>query len=216
MNDFRPVGGLKALLDQIYDLKFSKHVPLVVVLLSGIFTMYRSHHYLSVEFRLPELVSVPTAIFVELLVLGASASIFITQRDHFLAQLKGEDTELAVAGLYTPVIALGVSFFVMLGVAAADAWLLTSDVVATLLMLFIQAAQGLFIVSFIISALLDERSKLRKEYTAWSKSEQQRLDQERREEAEREARECPYCLRPVAPQNRARHVRRCPKRPELV
>jgi hypothetical protein len=66
---FKPQGGAWALLEQIYDVKFSKHTPLVVVLLSMIYTVFRSNDYLARSFKLPALVTWPTAIFIELLYL---------------------------------------------------------------------------------------------------------------------------------------------------
>ena len=85
---FQPNASARALLDQIYDVKFSKHTPLIVVLLSMIYTVFRSADYLARAFHLPALVTWPTAIFLELLVLAASASVFIALRNVYVAELK--------------------------------------------------------------------------------------------------------------------------------
>ena len=52
LDDFHPVNSFRALLDHIYDAKFSKLTVLSVVLLSMIYTVYRTQHYLIVEFRI--------------------------------------------------------------------------------------------------------------------------------------------------------------------
>jgi hypothetical protein len=192
---FKPSGGVRALLEQIAEVKFSKHVPLVVVLLSAVYAVYRSTHYLEAEFDLHLAVAFPTALFLELLVLAAGAAVFIAQREAFIAELKDEDQTLATWGQYLTLTLLGVAFFALLGIAWADAWLVTQDHVASAIMVLAQAAQAGFIMAFIISALLAERSKLRQQY------------------ADYEANSCRYCKRPVSANNRARHEASCPKRP---
>lgn len=64
-------------------------------------------------------------------------------------------------------------------------------------MVLAQAAQAGLIMAFIISALLDERSKLRAQFTDYV-----RLT-------------CPYCRATISPNNRARHLARCPARSVL-
>lgn len=199
---FQAKPGLRALLDQIAEVKFSKHVPLVVVLLSAVYAVYRSTHYLMAAFHLHVVVASPTALFIELLVLAAGASVFIAQRESFIAELKGEDEDLARWGVWLTLTLLGVAFFALLGIAWADAWLVTGDHVASAIMVLAQAAQAGLIMAFIVSALLDERSKLRDEYADFE-----------RQVAQRRASECPFCHKPVSPNNRARHEATCPARP---
>ena len=74
---FQPASSIKALLDQIYDVKFSKHTPLIVALLSMIYTVYRTQHYLASVFQIDPLVRWPTSVFIELLVLGSAAATFM-------------------------------------------------------------------------------------------------------------------------------------------
>lgn len=64
-------------------------------------------------------------------------------------------------------------------------------------MVLAQAAQAGLIMAFIISALLDERSKLRAQFTDYV-----RLT-------------CPYCRATISPNNRARHLASCPARSVL-
>lgn len=200
---FQARPGVRALLDQIAEVKFSKHVPLVVVLLSAVYAIWRSAHYLMAAFHLHALVASPTALFIEALVLAAGASVFIAQREAFIAELKDEDQALARWGVWLTLTLLGVAFFALLGIAWADAWLITRDWVASCIMVLAQAAQAGLIMAFIVSALLDERSKLRDEYAGW----QRQLAQQR-------ANECPYCHQPVTPNNRARHMASCPNKPQ--
>lgn len=117
---FQATHGLRALLDQIAEVKFSKHVPLSVVLLSAVYAIYRSAHYLTVAFALPAYVAVPTAIFLEALVLAAGASVFISSREAFVAQLKREDEDLARWGVWLTLTLLGTAFAALLGIAWAD------------------------------------------------------------------------------------------------
>ena len=201
---FQPASGRKALLDQIADIKFSKHVPLVVVLLSGLYAVWRSAHWLQTALKMPWPVAWPTSIFVEGVVLAASAALFIALREAFVAELKGEDEDLAARGVHLAYALLTVAFLVLLGIAGADAWLITQgDYVASFIMMLAQAAQAMLIMTFIVSALLDERAKLRKLYAGYQ-----------RNEAQRRANECPYCHQPVSPNNRARHIASCPNRPQ--
>jgi hypothetical protein len=192
---FHPPSSLKALLDQVYDVKFSKHTPLVVVLLSMIYTVYRTRHYLGSAFALDPLVAWPTAIFIELLVLAASAAMFIALRGAFLAELKATDEQRSRYGVYLAFVALGLAFVALLFVAGADAWALTGAIVPTFIMTLIQAAQMIFMMLFIIAADLDEREQLRQDFVSWR------------------AGTCPHCMQSVSPNNRARHIAACPMKP---
>ena len=189
---FQPVSGARALLDQIADLKFSKHVPLVVVLLSAMYAVYRSQHWLSVAFALPLYVALPTALFLEALVLAAGAAVFIACREAFVAEIKHKDQDLAGIGVYLSLSLLAVAFVALLGIAWADAWLVTGDMLASAIMVLAQGAQAGLLVTFIISALLDERDRLRTQYADYL------------------VKNCRYCGNPVAPNNRARHEASCP------
>jgi hypothetical protein len=194
-------GGVKALLNQIYDVKFSKHTTLVVVLLSMIYTVYRTQHYLGKAFKLDAWVAWPTSIFIELLVLAAGAAMFGALRNAYIAELKAIDQQRAKVGVWLAGIALGAAFLALLFVAFSDAWLLTHEAVPTLIMAMVQITQMLFIVGFISAADQDERERLRVEYRDYQAETAQRL-----------ANECPHCHKPVAPNNRARHLQSCPMR----
>jgi len=198
---FTPQGGAWALLDQLYDVKFSKHTPLIVVLLSMIYTVFRSNDYLARSFRLPWLVTWPTAIFIELLVLAASASVFIALRNVYVAELKGIDIERSYWGLYIGFIALGAAFVALLFVAGADAWEVTRQVIPALIMVLIQGAQMLFMLGFIVAADQDEREVLRTLYADYQQTA-----------AQIKAGQCPHCFKPVSSNNRARHIASCPAR----
>lgn len=178
---------IEALYDLIYEVKFSRHVPLTVVLLSAIYAVFRSQHYLAAAFALPAYVSWPTAIFLELLVLGASAATFIAARASYVAELKREDVGFSRFGVGLALLSLVVAFVALLGVAWADAWLVTQDAAPAFLMTLAQAVQALFIVSFIIQSLLEERARLRSEFAAY----------QRRQTAEGRASlrpfVCPFC-----------------------
>lgn len=198
---FRTQGSARALLDQIYDVKFSKHTPLVVVLLSMIYTVFRSNDYLSRAFILPALVTWPTAVFIELLVLAASASVFIALRNAYVAELKQLDVSRSRWGLYIGMIALGLAFLALLFVAWADAYEVTKKAIPAVIMTLIQATQMLFMLGFIVAADQDEREKLRVEYADYQKNA-----------AKTQASQCPYCFKPLSPNNRARHIQTCPAR----
>lgn len=187
--------GIQAFFNQVYEVKFSKHTPLVVVLLSMVYTIFRSADYLARSFKLPLLVTWPTAIFIELLVLAASASVFIALRNAYLAELKDVDTNRSVYGVYIGLVALGLAFLSLLFVAGADAWEVTQQLVPTLIMVLIQGSQMLFMLMFIVAADLDEREKLRAEFI------------------DHKANSCPHCKRPVSANNRARHIDSCPMKP---
>lgn len=192
-------SGLEAIFDQIYEVKFSRHVPLTVVLLSGIYAVYRSHHYLTSAFKLSPYVAGPTALFLELLVLGASAVTFIAFREAYVTELKKEDQELSKWGIRLALTALIIAFVALLGIAWADAWAVTKDWLASILMTLVQFVQAAFILSFIVNALLDERETLREEFKEY---ELQR------------ALACPYCGLTVSNKNRKRHMESCPLNPK--
>ncbi len=195
-------NGISALLNKVYEIKFSRHVPLTVVLLSAVYAVYRSQHYLGEAFKLGVYVRIPTAIFLELLVLGASAVTFIAFRENYVATLKGEDEDLSRLGVNVALTSLAVAFAALLGVAWADAWLVTGDYLASFLMVLAQFVQASFIVGFIVTSLLDERAALRKEYADY-KQDMARFN----------ATHCPHCKAPVSPNNRARHISTCPAKP---
>lgn len=195
-------NSISALLNQIYDVKFSKHTPLVVVLLSMVYTVYRTRHYLGSAFSLDALVAWPTAIFIELLVLAASAAMFIALRSSFLAELKGIDKERSAWGVRLAMASLGAAFTALLFVAWADAYALTQAIVPTVIMSLIQVTQMIFLLCFVIAADLDERERLRHELADY-----------RRQAAQDAAGSCPYCHKPVAANNRKRHMDACPMRP---
>lgn len=195
-------NGIQALLDQIYEIKFNKHVPLAVVILSTFYTVYRTQHYLTAEFELALVVSVPTAVFIELLVLGASAMVFIALRADFIAHITKLDTDLTRLNVIAMTITLGAAFIALLGLAAADAWMLTKDYAPAFVMTLVQATQMLFICGFIINATVDEREKIRRYF-----------DEFERESKNNQANQCPYCFKPVLPNNRRRHMDACPNKP---
>src|SRR5688572_6055710 len=117
--------GAQALWDKIYELKFSRHVPLTVILISGLWAIYRSTHYLMSAFKLSIYIAAPTAVFIELLVLAAGALVFISQRHAFIAELEDKDRDIAWWAVWTSLTLLGVAFASLLGIAGADAYLVT-------------------------------------------------------------------------------------------
>lgn len=189
------ITGAQALLNLIYEVKFSRHTPLVVVLLSMIYTVFRSADYLARVFRLPGFITWPTATFIELLVLATAAAVFIALRAAYIAELKQQDASRARLGFYVGFSVLGLAFLALLTVAGADAWEVTQQLVPTLIMVLIQGSQMLLLVGFIIGADLEEREKLRDEF------------------ARLRVGQCPYCKQSVSPNNRARHIRTCPMKP---
>jgi hypothetical protein len=199
---YREIGGFEALLNQIYDLKFNKHVPLVVVALSTIYTVYRTHHYLESAFKLDPLVSWPTSIFIELLVLGASAMLFIALRNAYIAERDNKNVDIAKINVRLMFITLGVAFVALLGLAMADAWLLTHDYIGSFVMTLVQATQMLFICGFIINATIDERNTLDLQFA-----------QEDRQSTTDRANQCPFCFKSVLPNNRKRHMDSCVMKP---
>ena len=207
--DFRTTSSFKALLDQLYDIKFSKHTTLVVVLLSMVYTIYRTQHYLGAAFGLPSTIAWPTSVFIELLVFAAAAITFGALRHAYIAELKATDADRAKVGVGLALTALGGAFLALLFVAFGDAWQLTKQVVPTLIMTLTQVTQMLFIIGFICAANLDEREKLRKQLqghqVAQIKAEE--------DEARRKAEECPHCHKPVKANNRKRHILSCPAKP---
>lgn len=200
---FEPKANpLQALLETLYEVKFSKHTPLVVVLLSMIYTVYRTQHYLSTTFKLDWYVSIPTALFLELLVLAAAASLFLALRGLYLAQLKQEDAEIAQWGVYLALTVLAVAFVALLFIAGSDAWKVTQDWVASFVMTFAQIAQAVLVCCFIIAATLEERAKLRTEFADYAKEMKQR-----------QASQCRYCGRAMGANNLARHEATCRAKP---
>jgi hypothetical protein len=196
-------SGVKALLDQLYDVKFSKHTPLVVVLLSMIYTVYRTRDYLARTFRLADLIAWPTAVFIELLILAASAGVFIALRAAYVAELRQRDQGRSWVGVVIALLLLAAAFVALLIVAWADAYALTHDAAPALVMTLIQFSQMLLVCLFIMFADGEERELLRQQHASYQiATTQQRAGQ------------CPHCRRAVTSNNRARHISVCPMRPE--
>jgi hypothetical protein len=198
---FQPRSAAQALLDWLYDIKFSKHTVLIVVLLSMVYTVYRTEHWLAAEFGLSWLVSWPAAIFVEALVLAASAYTFGALRAAFIAELKDADASRARLGIAAGALVMLAAFVALLFMAWSDAWRLTGLIVPTLIMTMIQFSQMLLVIGMISSADLEERARLRVAYADYKK-----------EEAQAAANECPYCHKEVSAHNRKRHMDACPMR----
>lgn len=196
-------GGIKALLDQVYDLKFNKHVPLSVVMLSTVYTVYRTHHYLGSAFQLDWFISLPTSVFIELLVLGSSAMLFIALRGDYIARKIDKNTNITKINVRLMFITLAISFAALLGLAMADAWLLTKDYVPAFVMTLVQAAQMLFICGFIINATIDDRAKIDLD-----------IEEDAKLDKTDQANKCPYCFKPVLANNRRRHMAVCPMKPQ--
>jgi hypothetical protein len=193
---FRPGSGLGALLNLIYEVKFSRHVPLTVVLLSGIYAIYRSAHWFMAAFRLPDYIAAPTAVFVELLVLGCGALVFITYRAAYVAELRKEDEQIATLGAKASLVLLAFALAALIGIAWADAWLVTKQHQPAFIMTLVQIGQSGMIGIFVITALLDERAKLREEFAAYRRGV------------------CRWCEQPISANNRARHEASCGQRPQ--
>ncbi len=222
--DFQPKrSAVKALLDQIYDVKFSKHTTLVVVLISMVYTVYRTEHYLATAYHLEWFVAFFASLFIELLVLAAGASMFVALRGLFIAELRERDAPRASVGVWIAGLCLGAAFLALVFVAISDAWLLTHEYVPTAIMSLVQIAQMLFVVGFIVAADLDEREQLRKEHADYAdqltekeKERQKQEDLELAEKRARAARSCPYCGVEVMPNNRKRHMDSCASKPLTV
>jgi len=193
---FQPVESARALLNLVYEVKFSRHVPLTVILLSAAYAVYRSMHYLKATFHLGIWIALPTALFIELLILGCGALVFITFRDAYVAELRNEDQDIARIGAWGSLTLLGFGLAALLSIAAADAWLMTEDAGAAAIMTLIQIGQSGMILIFVVTALLDERAKLRDQYADYRRGV------------------CRWCGAPITPNNRARHENACPQRPQ--
>lgn len=168
-----------ALLHHIYKGKFSILVPLFVVLLAGIYAVYRSTHYLINRFSLDPWIALPTATFIELLVLGSGALVFITLRRVFIAMQESIriDRWIAYGSAVASGVLMGVAFAALLSIAWADAWLITADHLASALMLLVQITQSGMILVFVLVSLLDEQKILRKAHAEQLHQQQQAADE---------------------------------------
>lgn len=202
LSQFQPKSGIEALFDTIYQIKFSRNVPLFAILLSGIWAVHRSSHYMQTAFHLDWLIAFPSALFIEILVVSAAAMTFIMLREVFVTELRNQDTGIAKVGAWSSLTILSVSLAALIGIAWADAMNATQEIFPALLMAMIQLVQSGMIALFIISALLDERHALREQYKDLA-----------RELTQRQAQECPYCKLPISSNNRARHLRSCALNP---
>jgi hypothetical protein len=117
---FNPVSSLRALLDQIYTIKFSKHVPLVMVLLFAIFAVWRTNHYVAAQMSVGLVVSVSLAVCIELAMIAAGASCFISMREAYIRELKGEDHDRAKLGVRASYVMLAVTTVALMVLAGAD------------------------------------------------------------------------------------------------
>lgn len=199
---FQPESGFSALLDHIYHVKFSKHVPLVMILLFAVFAVWRTNHYVSTQMRMGGLISWPLAVCIELAMLASGAACFISMRAAYIRELKDEDVARARVGTYVGYAMFGTTTIALLVLAGADgAAESAGDIAFTLLMLLIQFVQSCAMLVFLNIADLEEREKLRVQYADYTRGVKQSL-----------ATRCPYCEREVTPNNRKRHMETCAAR----
>lgn len=207
-------NSFKALLDKIYEIKFSRHVPLTMILLFAVFAVWRTNHYVAAQLQVGLLVSGALAICIEMAMLAAGASCFISLREAYVKELRGEDADRSKLGVWASFIMLGVTTIALLVLAAADGYLESAGSwTFVILMLLIQFVQSCAIVVFINLADLEERQLLRDQHKAYMLEMARKSTQEREAAIIKQAKECPYCHREVHINNRQRHMSVCPMKP---
>lgn len=201
---FKPQrGSAKALLDHIYKVKFSKNVPLVMVLLFAVFAVWRSNHYIMASIGASAWISIPLAICIETAMLASGAAAFISMREAYIRELKDEDAQRARLGVYVSYVMLAVTTIALLLIAGADGAMESNgDIWFVALMLLIQFVQSCAILVFINIADLEEREIVREEYGNYQQ-----------QAAQQNANQCPWCYKPLLINNRKRHMDSCPNRP---
>lgn len=215
VQEFEPeVNSVTAFLDKIYEIKFSRHVPLVMVILFAVFAVWRTNHYVETQLHTNPLVSWALAICIELAMLAAGASCFIAMREAYIKELRNEDSERAKIGVKAAFLMLGITTLALLVLAGADGALESnSNGVFVFLMLLIQFVQSCAIVVFINIADLEERAILRKQHADYIKALATQQANETRDNILRSVNECEWCHRTIHPKNRRRHMISCSMKP---
>ncbi len=203
-DDYRPKrNALAALLDIVYHAKFSKHVPLVMVLLFGVFAVWRTQHYIAAQITTLPVVSWSLAVSLEIAMIAAGALCFISMREAYVRELTAQDAERARFGVGVSFVMLAITTLALLILAGADGHMESGgNLPFVLLMLLVQFMQSCAVLVFINLADMEERDKLRKEYADYKATQ-----------AQRAATTCPHCHQPVTPNNRRRHIESCPMAP---
>jgi len=196
---FQPESHLKALFDHIYEIKFSKHVPLVMVLLFAVFAVWRTNSYISTTMGVDWYISGSLAVCIELLLLASGAACFMTMRAAYIRELKQEDAERAKFGVWCAYAMTILASVVLVGIAGADGAKESSGNLAFIfIMIVLQLCQSCIIGVFINIADLEERDKLRLAHEA-----------HKRALTRQSVNECPYCHCQVSLHNRKRHIKGC-------
>jgi hypothetical protein len=207
-------NGVTALLNKIYEIKFSRHVPLVMILLFAVFAVWRTNHYVALQLNVGWVVSLSLAVCIELAMLAAGASCFISLREAYIKELRKEDNERAKIGVYAAFIMLGVTTLALVVLAGADGYLESNgNRIFVFLMLLIQFVQSCAIVVFINIADLEERAILRKQHVDYIRALERQKEQEHEAFIFKSVSECEWCHRPLHPNNRRRHMASCPMKP---
>lgn len=200
----------QALLDRIYGAKFSKRIPLLMVLCFAGFAVWRTHHYITVRTGVNPIVGILLALSIELAMIGSSALCFITMRASYVHELREQDAHRSAIGVRISYLVMAVTTIALLLLAGADAGVESNgDFVFIALMTMIQMVQSCAIIIFVNIADVDERDLVRDEHIQYLR------DQEalRRAEIQSKANECPHCFKPLEPNNRQRHIDSCPMKP---
>ena len=180
-----------------------------MILLSGAWAIHRTMHFVMNSFQLDWQIALPAALFVEIIVLSTAALVFIQFRNVFIAELRDQDATIVMVGAWGGLILLGIALATLIGIAWADAMLITQATFPALIMSMIQIVQSGTIMIFISSALFEERHVLREQYKDLAEQLRQRQARERQEC-------CQYCGYRCGSKNRVRHERSCSKNPTLT
>ena len=203
---------MKRFLDVILLNKFDIRIPLAVVIVSMIYTVYRSADFGVQYLNLPLIISWVSAVVLEFSVIGDGALIFAMLREQYVKQLDKEDNGRALFGLFLAMLAMVLLFGILGGVAYEDARARSSDPLAVLLVTANQIVQTIFVVILLIRADLAERSIIRK---------QREQDKESRLLAKKLASQidqtpCAYCGKSYGKTNIKRHESTCRCNPGRV
>lgn len=206
-SEFKSDSSIKAFFDLIYEIKFSRHVPLTVILLFGFYAVWRSNHYISETIHLSLYVSLPLSISIELAMFACGAMCFIALRENYIRELNKIDVGRGSIGIYASYGSLLIMTVALLFIAGADGALESNhDPVFMLFMILIQLIQSILVIVFLNIADLDERDKLRKQFAQQQKNQQV-------SNAIWTANHCPHCLQRVPSKNRKRHINSCAANP---
>lgn len=200
---------IRMFFDAVLKNKFNIRVPLFLVIMSLLWTVWRSADFAQHVLMFPVAVAWATSVSIEGGVTGAAALAYVALCGLYERQLKKMDVMRARIECGMGFLALITAFVALAGIAYADAWQLTHSFWPALLSVFVQIVQMLFIVNLLLVAERHARDEIRAVAEARAKAERDK----RLMESNIAKVKCQYCPLYYSPRSVKRHEAKCRCKP---